>query len=61
MGERAGPGFSADEIIPAIERLVEAYLDLRTDASERFLDTYRRLGLAPFKAALYSEARANAA
>ena len=61
VGERAGPGFSADDIIPAIERLVEAYLDLRTDASERFLDTYRRLGLAPFKAALYSEARANAA
>ncbi len=61
VGERAGPGFSADDIIPAIERLVEAYLDLRTDASERFLDTYRRLGLAPFKAALYPEARANAA
>ncbi|MEP2029896.1 MAG: nitrite/sulfite reductase [Paracoccaceae bacterium] len=61
VGERAGPGFSADEIIPAIERLVEAYLDLRIDASERFIETYRRLGLPPFKAALYPEARANAA
>ncbi len=57
----AGPGFSADEIVPAIERLVEAYLDLRSNADERFIETYNRLGLAPFKAALYPEARANAA
>ncbi|WP_298862623.1 nitrite/sulfite reductase [uncultured Sulfitobacter sp.] len=61
IGERAGPGFSADEIIPAIERLVMAYLDLRTAREETFLETYRRLGLAPFKAALYPEAKANAA
>ncbi|MFK7834834.1 MAG: nitrite/sulfite reductase [Sulfitobacter sp.] len=61
IGERAGPGFSAEEIIPAVERLVMAYLDLRHDPAETFLDTYRRLGLAPFKAALYPEAQANAA
>ncbi|AXI46986.1 sulfite reductase [Sulfitobacter sp. SK012] len=61
IGERAGPGFSADAIIPAIERLVLAYLDLRTEQSETFLQTYRRLGLAPFKAALYPEAQADAA
>ncbi|QUJ77461.1 nitrite/sulfite reductase [Sulfitobacter albidus] len=61
IGERAGPGFSADEIIPAIERLVMAYLDLRQDPSETFLATYRRLGLAPFKSALYPEAKADAA
>ncbi len=29
IGERAGPGFSADEIVPAIERLIGAYLDIR--------------------------------
>ena len=62
IGERAGPGFSADEIIPAIERLVLAYLDLRQEPGETFLATYRRLGLAPFKAALYpAEAKADAA
>ncbi|MBM1631830.1 nitrite/sulfite reductase [Sulfitobacter mediterraneus] len=66
IGERAGPGFSADEIIPAVERVVLAYLDLRNDPAETFLQTYRRLGLAPFKAALYpqvagKESRANAA
>ena len=55
IGERAGPGFSADDIIPAIERLVAAYLTLRTDTEETFIQSYRRLGLAPFKAALYPE------
>ncbi|MBR9849941.1 MAG: nitrite/sulfite reductase [Rhodobacteraceae bacterium] len=61
IGERAGPGFSADEIVPAIERLVLGYLDLRDSREETFLDAYRRLGAAPFKAALYPEARADAA
>ncbi|WP_224823474.1 nitrite/sulfite reductase [Cognatishimia sp. MH4019] len=55
IGERAGPGFSADEIIPAIERLVLGYLDLRDSADETFLQAYRRLGAAPFKAVLYPE------
>ncbi|WP_099826372.1 nitrite/sulfite reductase [Oceaniglobus indicus] len=61
IGERAGPGFSADQIVPAIERLIHAYLDLRAGPVETFLQTYRRLGLSPFKAALYLEVRANAA
>ena len=55
IGERAGPGFAYDEIVPAIERLVLAYLDLRESREETFLETYRRLGAAPFKAALYPE------
>jgi sulfite reductase (NADPH) hemoprotein beta-component len=53
IGERAGPGFAYDEIVPAIERLIAAYLELREDRAETFLQTYRRLGLAPFKSALY--------
>jgi sulfite reductase (NADPH) hemoprotein beta-component len=61
IGERAGPGFAYDEIVPAVERLVHAYLDLRLDKAEEFIATYRRLGLAPFKAALYPEVKANAA
>lgn len=62
VGERAGPGFSADEIVPAVERLVLAYLDLRNGKEETFLETFRRLGSAPFKAALYPEKeQANAA
>ncbi len=55
VGERAGPGFAADDLIPAIERLIEAYLELREAPEETFLDAYRRLGQAPFKAALYPD------
>lgn len=61
IGERAGPGFAYDEIVPAIERLVYAYLDHRNNSEETFLQAYRRLGAAPFKAALYPEVKANAA
>jgi len=53
IGERTGPGFGADEIVPAIERLVKGYLRLRKDADETFLQAYRRLGMDAFKAILY--------
>ncbi|MEL7105531.1 MAG: nitrite/sulfite reductase [Pseudomonadota bacterium] len=53
IGERAGPGFAADDLLPALERLIKAYLDVRESADERFIDAYRRLGPDPFKAALY--------
>jgi sulfite reductase (NADPH) hemoprotein beta-component len=55
IGERAGPGFAYDEILPAIERIIDAYLEVRTSPEETFLETYRRTGMAPFKAALYPE------
>ncbi|KPQ06849.1 MAG: sulfite reductase (NADPH) hemoprotein beta subunit CysI [Rhodobacteraceae bacterium HLUCCA12] len=61
IGERAGPGFAYDEIVPAIERLMRAYLSLRDGPGESFLQAYRRLGPAPFKAALYPEEKAHAA
>ncbi len=61
LGERTGPGFAHDQIVPAIERILQTYLKLRNDRSETFLQAYRRLGLAPFRAALYQEDRADAA
>ncbi len=61
LGERTGPGFAYDEIVPAIERLIAAYMAVRTDAQETFLATYRRLGMAPFKAALYDGDTSDAA
>jgi sulfite reductase (NADPH) hemoprotein beta-component len=63
IGERTGPGFAYDQIVPAIERILLAYLDLREGPGETFLDAYRRVGLGPFKSALYEdgEARADAA
>jgi sulfite reductase (NADPH) hemoprotein beta-component len=64
VGQRTGPGFSADEIVPAVERIVDAYLILRDSADERFIDTFARVGMDPFKTALYEpekEVRADAA
>ncbi len=59
IGEIIGRGFGPDEITDAIEKIVDTYLAHRRDASEKFLDAYRRLGPAPFKEALYaSEAKA---
>ena len=60
IGERAGPGFSYDQIVPAIERILRAYLDLRQGPGETFLDAYRRVGIAPFREALYGTAKAQA-
>jgi len=62
IGERAGPGFAHDEIVPAVERLVAAYLALRDGPEESFIEAFRRLGAAPFRAALYpGEGRRDAA
>ncbi|MBD3762120.1 nitrite/sulfite reductase [Rhizorhabdus sp.] len=47
-----GPGFSEDGVVEAIEKAVGVYTSLRADG-ERFLDTYRRVGEAPFKEAIY--------
>jgi sulfite reductase (NADPH) hemoprotein beta-component len=57
IGTRTGPGFAYDEIVPAVERIVGAYMDLRDSEEETFLETYRRVGMEPFKAVLYPEAR----
>ncbi|TNE65359.1 MAG: nitrite/sulfite reductase [Rhodobacteraceae bacterium] len=53
IGERTGPGFAYDEIIPAIERILATYLELREAPEETFIMAYHRLGMEPFKAALY--------
>jgi sulfite reductase (NADPH) hemoprotein beta-component len=59
IGDIIGRGFGPDEIVDAVETLVETYLAIRSDPSERFLDVYRRVGAAPFKEALYgAEAKA---
>ncbi len=57
IGERAGRGFAHDELVPAIERLLRAYLAHREGPEETFLEAYRRLGAEPFRAALYPEER----
>ncbi|UWQ48429.1 nitrite/sulfite reductase [Leisingera caerulea] len=57
IGNRTGPGFAYDEIVPAVERIVEVYMARREGPEETFLETYNRIGMEPFKAALYPEAQ----
>jgi len=52
LGKIVGPGFTEDGVVDAIERAVEKYRAVR-EPGERFLDTYRRIGVEPFKEAIY--------
>jgi sulfite reductase (NADPH) hemoprotein beta-component len=52
LGKITGPGFDEDGIVDAVERTTAKYLQLRENG-ERFLDTYRRVGMEPFKEAIY--------
>ena len=54
LGARTGPGFDADGAVDAVGRAIDFYLARRHEG-ERFIDTYRRIGMAPFKAAIYDE------
>jgi len=55
IGKILGPAFSYDDVVDAVENIVQTYLDLRQDG-ERFNDTYARVGAAPFKEKLYAAA-----
>lgn len=52
LGTIVGPGFSEDGIVDAVEKATDVYVAQRADG-ERFIDTYRRIGMAPFKEAIY--------
>ncbi|HEX7820275.1 MAG TPA: nitrite/sulfite reductase [Sphingobium sp.] len=52
VGRIVGPGFDEDGVVDAIERATNLYLEKR-EGAERFLDTYRRIGMEPFKEAIY--------
>ena len=49
-----GPGFDENGIVDAVDKLIAFYRSARSAPTERFLDTYRRLGAAPFKEAVYA-------
>ncbi|MEM1365445.1 MAG: nitrite/sulfite reductase [Pseudomonadota bacterium] len=53
IGEIIGRGFEYDQLIDAIETVIDTYIDLRREPSEIFIDAYRRVGPEPFKQALY--------
>jgi len=53
IGEKMGRGFNVDELMPALDRLIDAYLTLRLHEGETFAETVKRLGTVPFQEALY--------
>ena len=53
VGTRTGPGFSGDDILGAIDTIISVYLAGRADKEETFLSYYNRVGMPPFKEALY--------
>jgi sulfite reductase (NADPH) hemoprotein beta-component len=53
IGTITGRAFTEETIVDAIETVVTTYKDMRQDG-ERFVDTYRRVGLDPFKERLYA-------
>jgi len=55
LGEIVGRGLSSDEVVTAVETLIDYYTDHR-EPRERFLDAYRRIGVDQFKEALYADA-----
>jgi sulfite reductase (NADPH) hemoprotein beta-component len=55
LGSVLGPALPADKVADAVEHMVDVYLRERQDG-ERFLDTFRRTGVAPFKEAVYADA-----
>lgn len=52
IGKVIGPSFSADTIVDAVETIITTYTQLR-DPQEHFIDTLRRIGIDPFKKAVY--------
>ena len=52
IGKIIGPGFDEDGVVDAVEKATEVYKALR-QGDERFVDTYRRVGMNPFKEAIY--------
>ena len=59
LAEVIGPSFAAEEVPAVVKKLIETYVEARTP-EERFLDTVRRLGMAPFKSRVYGETAKNA-
>ena len=47
--------FSREEIVPALERALKTYVDLRESPEETFIETFRRVGDKPFREGVYAE------
>ncbi len=57
LGDRLGPAVSKQQVVEVVQHILKLYLELR-EPGELFLDTYRRIGLQPFKQRVYEDSRA---
>lgn len=55
LGKVLGPSFSRAEMPNVVQKLIDVFVEQRQD-QELFIDTYRRIGLAPFKERVYAKA-----
>lgn len=55
LGKIIGPSFAQEEIPKVIGKIIDVYKDNRS-GDEKFIDTYNRIGLAPFKEKVYAKA-----
>ena len=53
LGDRLGPAIAKTDVADVIGKLLDVYVKLREE-DERFLDTYRRIGITPFKENVYA-------
>ena len=56
LGKVIGPAFARAEVPGVIEKLIETYLEHRDSEAERFVDVAQRIGVGPFKEAVYGKA-----
>jgi len=54
LGDRLGPAIAKADVADSIGKILDAYVEIRQEG-ERFLDTYRRVGITPFKDSVYAE------
>ena len=52
MGDRLGHAIAKEDVSDVIGKLLDVYIEFRQEG-ERFLDTYRRIGITPFKESVY--------
>src|SRR5690606_282699 len=55
LGKWIGPALAKEEVVDALEKSIEVYREQR-EGEERFIDTYRRVGVGPFSARVYEDA-----
>jgi len=55
LGKVLGPAFGADQMATVVQKIIDVYVAQRVDG-EQFVETYQRIGMAPFKEKVYAKA-----